>query len=115
MSDELFYLQLGLTSRTGTRLFPNTGQYQVAVEVPKDLVRRKWSECLDENLSEKAIALDLARSAALSTLATGGETPESSYHEDVIWCEDRPHVMNGRLCDHEENGVRVWRLAPERS
>jgi hypothetical protein len=115
MSDQFFYLQLGFTPRTGLRMFANTRQYQLAVEMPKDLVRRKRSERLDENLREKAIVLDLAKSAALSTLATGAEAPEWSYHEDVIWFEDRPRVMNERLCDHEENGIRVWRLAPERS
>jgi hypothetical protein len=113
MSDQFFYLQLGLIPRTGTRMFLNTAQYQLAIEVPGDLVRRKRTERLDENLRVKAIALDLARSAALSTLGTGGATPEWSYHEDVIWCEDRPRVMNERLCDHEENGIRVWRLAAD--
>ena len=94
-------------------MFSNTAQYKLAVEVPKDLVRRKRSERLDENLREKAIALDLARSAALSAWAAGGERPEWSYHEHVVWCEDRPRVMNDRPCYHEENGIRVWRLAPE--
>ena len=66
---------------------------------------------LNENLREKAIALDLARSAALRTFSTLPEGVASPYDEDAIWCEDRLAVMNERPCDHEENGTRAWRMA----
>jgi len=83
----------------------------VVVEVPKDLVHRKLSEIINENPSEKAIALDLARRAALGTFPTVQERVEGLYHEDAIWYENRPPVMNEQPCDHEENGARAWRIA----
>jgi hypothetical protein len=110
LSDQFFYLQLIFTPRTGTRIFPNTYQYQVFVEVSKDLVRRKRSELLNENPREKTIALDLARHVALHTIPTNAEKVRS-YDEDAIWCEDRPAVMNDRFCDYEENGAKAWRIA----
>ena len=44
---------------------PRAKQHGAIVEVAKDLVQRKQSEITDENRGEKAIALDLARRAAL--------------------------------------------------
>jgi hypothetical protein len=43
------------------------------VEVPKDLIELRQSELSNENPREKAIALDLARGAALATFPTGAE------------------------------------------
>jgi hypothetical protein len=55
------------------------------------------------------IALDLARRAALSTFPT---VAERAVDEDLpTWRENRLHVMNERPCDHEENGIRAWRIA----
>ena len=69
-------------------------------------VQRTQSENTSENSREKAIVLELARRAALGTLRVIG-----LYDEDPpIWCADRPHVMNERRCDNEENGTRAWRV-----
>jgi hypothetical protein len=73
----------------------------------QDLVHRKQSGIINENPSEKAIALDLARRAALGTFQTVEERVVGLYHEDGIWCEDRPAVMDERPCDHEENGTKA--------
>jgi hypothetical protein len=80
------------------------------LKFPKDLVHRKLSEIINENPSEKAIALDLARGAALGTFPTVQEGVAGLYHEDAIWYENRPPVMNEQPCDHEENGTRAWRI-----
>ena len=90
---------------------PRTKQHGAVVEVPKDLVQRQRSEIKNENPSEKAIALDLARKAALSTFPTVEERVVGLYHEDAIWYEEKPPVMNERPCDNEENGTRAWRIA----
>jgi hypothetical protein len=37
----IFYLELNFTPKFGTRIYRNTSEHKVAVEVPKDLVRRK--------------------------------------------------------------------------
>jgi hypothetical protein len=105
MNDQYFYLQLNFTPKFGTRIYRDTGEHKVAVEVPKDLVRRKRSESLNATVREKAIALNLARGAAVQTFSD-----EAPYDEDAIWCDSRPSVMNERPCDHEENGTRAWRI-----
>jgi hypothetical protein len=108
MSNQFFYFQLKFIPKIG---YTFTGEREVVVEVPKDLVHRKLSEIINENPSEKAIALDLARRAALGTFPTVQERVEGLYHEDAIWYENRPPVMNEQPCDHEENGARAWRIA----
>jgi hypothetical protein len=105
MNDQYFYLQLNFTPKFGTRIYRNIREHKVAVEVPKDLVRRKRSESLNATVREKAVALSLARGAALRTFSD-----QARYDEDAIWCDSRPSVMNERPCDHEENGARAWRI-----
>src|ERR1700724_1134030 len=111
MSSRFFYIQLKFIPKIRTYSVPRTKQHGAVVEVPKDLVQRKRSEIINENPSEKAIALDLARKAALGTFPTVEERGIGLYHEDAIWCEEKPLVMNERPCDHEENGTRAWRIA----
>jgi hypothetical protein len=111
MSSRFFYVQLKFTPKIRSYSLPRTRQHGAVVEVPKDLVRRKQSEIINENPSEKAIALDLARRAALGTFPTIEERVVGLYHEDAIWYEDQPPVMNERPCDNEENGTRAWRIA----
>ena len=106
MSDQFFYLQLKFTPKIGHTF---TDEREVFVEIPKKLVQRK-SESVNESLKE-VIALDLAKSAALSTFPTDAERVVDLYDEDPpIWYSDRPPIMNERPCDHEENGIRTWRI-----
>jgi hypothetical protein len=86
-----------------------TDEREVFVEIPKKLVQRR-SESVNESLKE-VIALDLANRAALSTFPTDAERVVDLYDEGPpIWYSDRPPIMNERLCDHEENGIRTWRI-----
>jgi hypothetical protein len=86
-------------------------QREVVVEVSKRLVQHSQSKLLNENPGEKAIALDLARSAALDTFPTVGGRILGLYDEAATtWHERRHHVMNERPCDYEENGTRAWRI-----
>jgi hypothetical protein len=111
MRSRFFYLQLKFTPKIRTYSVPRIKLHGAVVEVPRDLVQRKRLEIINENPSEKAIALDLARRAALGTFPTVGERVVGLYHEDTIWCEEKPPVMNERPCDNEENGTRAWRIA----
>ena len=111
MSSRFFYVQLKFTPKIRSYSVPTTRQHGAVVEVPKDLVQRKQSAIIKDNRSGKAIALDLARRAALGTFPTIEERAVGLYHEDVIWYEDQPPVMNERPCDNEENGTRAWRIA----
>ena len=111
MSSRFFYVQLKFTPKIRTDSVPRNKQHGAVVEVPTDLVQRKQSAIINDNRREKAIALDLARRAALGTFPTVEERVLGLYHEDVIWCEEKPPVMNERPCDNEENGTRAWRIA----
>jgi hypothetical protein len=111
MSSRFFYVQLKFTPRI--RTIGLRKQHGAVVEVPKDLVQRKQSEIINENSREKAIVLDLARRAALGTFPTVEERVVGLYHEDAIWCEKRPPIMNERPCDNEDNGTRAWRIVKE--
>jgi len=106
MSDQFFYLQLKFIPKFGHTF---TDEREVLVEVPKELVQRK-SESISEGLRE-VIAVDLAKSAALSTFPTELERAPEVYDEaPPNWYADRPPVMDERACDYEENGTRAWRI-----
>jgi hypothetical protein len=110
MSTRFFYVQLMFTPKIRANSVPRTKQHGAVVEVPKDLVRRKQSEIINDHRSGKAMALDLARRAALGTFPTVEERAIGLYHEDAIWYDDQPPVMNERPCDKEENGTRAWKI-----
>jgi hypothetical protein len=109
--EKAFIVRLIFTPKIGTSTAPLTWQHTAVVEVLIDVVHRKRSEFVNQNLREKTIALDLARQAALSTFATGGEQVSWPYDEDALWYEERPYVIDERPCDHEENGIKVWKMA----
>jgi hypothetical protein len=111
LSDNVFVVRLIFTPKSETCAVPSTRQYATVVEVPKNLVHRRRSESISQNLSEKAIALNLARQAALAALSTGAEPVVWPCDEDALWYEDRPYVMDEKTHDHEESGVRVWKIA----
>jgi hypothetical protein len=105
MSARFFYLQLKFIPKMGHTF---TDEREVVVEVPKNIVQRK-SGLINESLKE-VIALGLAKSAALGTFPTD-ERGLNLYEEDPpIWHQDRPSVLKGRPCDHEENGTRAWKI-----
>ena len=111
MSSQFFYVQLKFRPKIGTDRMPVTRQHEAVVEVPRDLVERKQAEDASENSREKVMVLKLARRAALGTFPTVAERVIGLYDEDPpIWYEDRPHIMNERPCDNEENGTRAWRV-----
>ena len=111
MSEQFFYVELKFIPKIVTLAGAIFRQHEVVVEVPKDLLHGKQSELVDENVGENAIALDLARRAALGTFQTLAERVVGLYDEDSPrWYENRLHVMNERPCDYEENGTRAWRV-----
>ena len=111
MSSRFFYVRLKFIPKSGLTELPMGKQHGAVVEIPKDLVQRRQSEIINENRREKAIALELARRAALGTFPTVEERVVGLYHEDAIWYEEKPPVMNERPCDNEENGTRAWQIA----
>jgi hypothetical protein len=110
MSEQFFYVHLKFIPKIVTLTAPMLRRRDVVVEVPKTLVQHRQSE-LYENPGEKAIALDLARRAALGTFPTVTEQILGLYDETAPkWYERRHHVMDERPCDYEENGIRAWRI-----
>jgi hypothetical protein len=106
MSNRFFYLRFKFTPKIGHTFTDERG---VIVEVPKNLVQRK-SDLINESLKE-VIALGLAKSAALGTFLTEAERVVDLYEEGPpIWYPDRLPIMNERPCDHEENGIRAWKI-----
>jgi hypothetical protein len=82
MSSRFFYVQFKFTPKIRTSSVPTNKQHGAVVQVPKDLVQR-MQEC-NENLSEKAIALDLARRAALGTFPTVQERVTKTFSRRSI-------------------------------
>src|SRR5260370_40835908 len=99
MSGQFFYIELKFTPKIWTEAVPSPHPHEVVIEVPRDLVQSRQSA----STHEKAIAIDLARRAALGASPTAAERILGLYDEDPpTWREDRP-------CDHQENGTRPWR------
>jgi hypothetical protein len=113
MSDQFFYVYLKFVPKIVTLAGPILHLREVVVEVPRRLVQLSQSELVlvNEDPWQKAIALDLARRAALGAFPTVAERILGLYDEHVpTWYEERPQVMNERPCDHEQNGTRAWRI-----
>jgi hypothetical protein len=107
MSDEFSYIHLKFVPKIIILTEPILRQREVVVEVLKSLVQLRQSEALGENPGEEAIALDLARRAALGTFPSVAERILGLYDEGIpISCNRPHHVMDERACDHEKNGGR---------
>jgi hypothetical protein len=98
LSDNAFVVRLIFRPKGETRAVLLIRPYAAVVEVPKNLVRQKRSELIGQNLSEKALALELARQAALATLSTDAEPVVWPCDEEALWYEDRPYVMDEKAC-----------------
>jgi hypothetical protein len=106
MTEKFYYIEFKFIPKKERHI-----HREAVVEVPKELVRRKQTELINGNRREKGVALDLARGVALAAFSTGAELVVWPYDEDALWYDDPPSLMGERACDHEENGVRVWRIA----
>ena len=115
MSKQFFYVHLKFTPKSVSLAAPIGSPHEIVVEVPKGLFNQRRSDLVDQDFTEKTIALDLARDVALKTATPFpaiGERAAGLYDEDrPIWYEDRHRVMNQRPCDHEERGSRAWKIA----
>jgi hypothetical protein len=104
MTKKSYYIELAFTSKQAHM------RWQAVVEVPNAFVLRKQTELVNKDRREKAVALDLAREVALAAFS-GAKRIVGPYHEDALWYDDRPSLLDERACDHEENGIRVWRIS----
>ena len=113
MSAQFFYVHLKFTPKSVSLAAPIGSPHEIVVEVPRGVIRQ--SDLVGQDFTEKAIALDLARDVALKTASPFpaiGKRAAGLYDEDPpIWYEYRHRVMNKRPCDHEEHGIRAWKIA----
>ena len=113
MSAQFFYVHLKFTPKSVSLAAPIGSPHEIVVEVPRGLMRQ--SDLVGQDFTEKAIALDLARDVALKTASPFpaiGKRAAGLYDEDPpIWYEHRHRVMNQRPCNHEERGIRAWKIA----
>jgi hypothetical protein len=111
MSEQFYYVHLKFLPKIVILAGAILRQREAVVEVSKRFIQLRQLEWTGEDLGERAIALDLARRAALGTFPTVAEQILGLYDEDSpTWYENRPQVMNDRPCDHEENGTKAWRI-----
>jgi hypothetical protein len=111
MSEQFLYAQFNFTSKTKADKIEAVEQCEVVVEVPKDLVPCQHSKSLTGTAEEKMLALKMARMTALGTFPQIGERAAEMYDEGVpFWREERHPMMNERPCDHEQSGIRAWRI-----
>ena len=115
MSELSFYVYLKFTPKSVSLAAPIGNPHEIVVEVPRWLLNQRQSNPVGQGLTEKAIALGLARDVALKTATPFpaiGERAAGLYDEDSpIWYEHRHRVMNQRPCNHEERGIRAWKIA----
>ena len=115
MSKQFFYVHLKFTPKSVSLAAPIDSPHEIVLEVPRGLLKQRQSNPAGKGLTEEAIALDLARDVALKTASPFpaiGERAAGLYDEDPpIWYEYRHRVMNQRPCDHEERGIRAWKIA----
>jgi hypothetical protein len=115
MSEQFFYVHLKFTPKSISLAAPIGSPHEIVVEVPKGLLKQRQSDVVGQDFTEKATPLDLARDVALQTASPFpaiGERAAGLYDEDPpIWYEYPHRVMNQRPCDHEERGIRAWKIA----
>jgi hypothetical protein len=111
----VFYVHLKLTPKSVSLAARIGSPHEIVVEVPRGLFNQRKSDLVGQDFTEKAIALDLGRDVALKTATPFpaiGKRAAGLYDEDPpIWYEYRHCVMNQRLCNHEERGIRAWKIA----
>ena len=108
-NEQFLYLHLKFTPKIRTDTVPIPLPREVVIEVPRDLLQSDHSL---NGHSEKTLAMEIARGAALNTFPVVAERVVGLYDEALpAWRKNRFHVMNERPCDHEENGTRAWRIA----
>ena len=115
MSKQFFYLHLKFTPKSVSLAAPIGSPHEIVVEIPRGLLNPSQSDLVGQDFTDKAIALDLARDVVLKTAGPFpaiGERAPGLYDEDPpIWYEYRHRVMNQRPCNHEERGIRAWKIA----
>jgi hypothetical protein len=107
MSEQFFYVELWLRPKSRVATETTTGAQHVVLEVPRKLVEDWKAENPDQDVTDQAIAADIARVVAANALFTFPNRIQYEFDEPK-WVQQRHPVMNARACDHHDNGIRAW-------
>jgi hypothetical protein len=103
MSEQFFYAEFKLLQKPGVVSLC----VEVVLEVPRKLIEDWKRENPERELTDQAIAADIARVVVADAISSFSDP--APYEIDVpTWLEERYPVMNARACDHHDNGIRAW-------
>ena len=107
MSEQFFYAEFKLLPKPALVTLSVDQAQEVALEVPRKLIEDWKRENPERELTDQAIAVDIARVVVDDAISSFPDLP--AYDLDVpTWLEERHPVMNARACDHHDNGIRAW-------
>jgi len=107
MSEQFFYAEFKLLPARGVTTKSVSKAKEVVLEVPRKLVDDWKRENPDRELTDRAIAADIARVVVADAISSLPDLP--AYEVDIpTWLEERFPIMNSRACDHHDNGIRAW-------
>jgi hypothetical protein len=107
MSEQFFYAEFKLLPKAGVVISNVSKATEVVLEVPRKLIEDWKRENPERELTDQAIAADIARVVVTDAMAS---FPDFSAYEVGVpaWLEERHPTMNARACDHHDNGIRAW-------
>jgi hypothetical protein len=107
MSQQFFYAEFKLQPKRGVVTVSVSKAQEVVLEVPRKLIEDWKRENPERELTDQAIAADIARVVVADAISS---FPDLPAYEMVVptWLEERHPVMNARACDHHDNGIRAW-------
>jgi hypothetical protein len=107
MSEQFFYAEFKLLPKRGVITVSASKAQEVGLEVPRKLIEDWKRENPERELTDQAIAADIARVVVEDAISSFPDL--AAYELDVpTWLEERHPVMNARACDHHDNGIRAW-------
>ena len=107
MSEQFFYAEFKLLPKGGVVTSGVSTAQEVVLEVPRKLIEDWKRENPERELTDQAIAADIARVVVADAISSLPDLP--AYEVDVpTWLQERHSIMNARACDHHDNGIRAW-------
>ena len=107
MSEQFFYAEFKLLPKRDLVTVNVSKAQEVVLEVPRKLIEDWKRENPERELTDQAIAADIAHVVVEDAISSFPDLP--AYEIDVpTWLEERNPVMNARACDHHDNGIRAW-------
>ena len=107
MNEQFFYAEFKLLPKRGVVTVSVSKAQEVVLEVPRKLIEDWKRENPERELTDQAIAADIARVVVADAISSFPDLPAYEFGVPT-WLEERHPVMNARPCDHHDNGIRAW-------